>query len=94
MAFVEVKNLVKHFPVRGGILNTVVASVQAVSDVSLEIEKGETLGIIGESGCGRSTLGKSTRHSHLDYHSPGAMRFVSRHTWDPFCYRRLASKKH
>lgn len=59
MSFVEVNNLTKHFPIRGGILNSVVANVQAVSNVSLNIEKGETLGVIGESGCGKSTLGKT-----------------------------------
>lgn len=59
MEFVKVDNLVKHFPVRGGVLNKVVANVQAVNGVSLQIDKGETLGVIGESGCGKSTLGKT-----------------------------------
>ncbi|MEM8756607.1 MAG: ABC transporter ATP-binding protein [Planctomycetota bacterium] len=56
--FIEVKNLVKKFPVRGGILNRVTANVHAVSDVSFGIKKGEILGVVGESGCGKSTLGK------------------------------------
>ena len=51
---VEVKNLVKYFPVRGGLLQRVVAWVQAVEDVSFNIQPGETLGLVGESGCGKS----------------------------------------
>ena len=54
----EIKNLVKHFPIKGGILSREVASVKAVSDVSLTIARGETLGLVGESGCGISTLGR------------------------------------
>lgn len=59
MSFINVQNLSKHFPVHGGFFNRQVAAVQAVNSVSLQIEKGETLGIIGESGCGKSTLGKT-----------------------------------
>ncbi|UCD97982.1 MAG: dipeptide ABC transporter ATP-binding protein [Chloroflexota bacterium] len=53
----KVKNLVKYFPVRGGILKRIVAWVQAVDDVSFTIHRGETLGLVGESGCGKSTVG-------------------------------------
>ena len=55
----EVNNLVKYFPVRGGLLQRVQAHVRAVDDVSFFVRKGETLGLVGESGCGKTTLGRS-----------------------------------
>jgi peptide/nickel transport system ATP-binding protein/oligopeptide transport system ATP-binding protein len=54
----EVTDLVKEFPVRGGLLQTQVATVKAVSGVSFSVEHGQTLGIVGESGCGKSTTGR------------------------------------
>ena len=56
---VVVENLVKYFPVRGGILQRVQAWVQAVDDVSFTIREGETLGLVGESGCGKTTVGRT-----------------------------------
>jgi oligopeptide/dipeptide ABC transporter ATP-binding protein len=56
---VQVKNLVKYFPVRGGVLQRVVAWVQAVDDISFTIRQGETVGLVGESGCGKTTVGRT-----------------------------------
>ena len=55
----EVKDLTVRFPVTGGVLARKVAEVRAVDGVSLELHKGETLGLVGESGCGKSTEGRT-----------------------------------
>ncbi|MCI0520517.1 MAG: dipeptide ABC transporter ATP-binding protein [Chloroflexi bacterium] len=56
---VQVKDLVKYFPVRGGVFQRVVAWVQAVDKVSFTVRKGETVGLVGESGCGKTTVGRT-----------------------------------
>ncbi len=56
---VVVENLVKYFPVRSGLLQRVTANVKAVDGVSFTIKRGETLGLVGESGCGKTTVGRT-----------------------------------
>ena len=56
---IRVEHLKKFFPVKGGVLQRVVAWAQAVNDVSFTIKEGETLGLVGESGCGKTTVGRT-----------------------------------
>lgn len=59
MSLLEVKGLKVHFPVRQGLFSRVKGYVRAVDGVSFSIEPGETLGLVGESGCGKTTLGRA-----------------------------------
>ena len=60
----RVRGLTKHFPVRGGMFMRTVGQVHAVDDVSFELDVGETVGLVGESGCGKSTVGKTLLRLH------------------------------
>jgi len=58
-ALLEVRDLVKHFPIRRGLLSRVVGQVHALDGIRLRVFKGQTLGLVGESGCGKTTAGKT-----------------------------------
>ena len=85
-ALLEVRDLVKHFPVRGGVLLRKIGDVHAVDGVSFALQRGETLGLVGESGCGKTTVGRTIlnllRASSGDVLFEGRdLRSLSRREW-------------
>jgi len=72
----EVRNLKKYFPVRGGILLRQVAAIHAVDDISFDVKQEETLGLVGESGCGKTTLGRTILR--LIKADAGTVRYMGR----------------
>ncbi|MFR1759397.1 MAG: ATP-binding cassette domain-containing protein, partial [Christensenellaceae bacterium] len=58
-ALLQVQHLKKYFPIKGGLVRRTVGHVRAVDDVSFTLSRGKVLGIVGESGCGKSTVGRT-----------------------------------
>lgn len=63
-AIIQVKNLVKYYPIKSGVMQRVTGHVKAVDDVSFDIEKGKVMGLVGESGCGKTTVGRTLLRLH------------------------------
>src|SRR5690625_2976331 len=69
----KVENLKKYFPIKGGFLGRTVNNVKAVDDITFEIQEGETVSVVGESGCGKSTTGRAILR--LDEPTAGSVEF-------------------
>ncbi|TVQ52644.1 MAG: ABC transporter ATP-binding protein [Phycisphaerales bacterium] len=79
-ALLKVEDLKTHFPVRRGVLQRTVGYVKAVDGVSFELKRGETLGLVGESGCGKTTVGRTILR--LIPHTSGRVLFEGRNVFD------------
>jgi len=77
---IVVRDLVKYFPIRSGLLQRVTANVKAVDGVSFSIKQGETLGLVGESGCGKTTVGRTLLR--LVPHTSGSVYFKDQNIFD------------
>ncbi|MDR6225589.1 ABC transporter ATP-binding protein [Desmospora profundinema] len=76
----QVKNLKKYFPIKKGFLQRTIGHVKAVDNISLDVYKGETFGLVGESGCGKSTTGRTILR--LDRPTEGSIRFAGQDITD------------
>jgi len=89
----SVRDLVKNFPVRGGgIIPRTIGQVQAVSGVSFDVERGQTLGLVGESGCGKSTVGRAVLQ--LRRATSGSVRFEGQELTDMDARRLRGVRRH
>src|SRR5688572_15144627 len=87
-ALIEIDHLRTWFPIRAGIIRRTVGHIRAVDDVSFEIRKGEILGLVGESGCGKTTLGRTLLR--LERPTAGSARLDGR---DIFAFKGRALKE-
>ena len=87
MSLLEIKNLKVHYPIRGGFFNKVVDHVYAVDGVSMVIEQGKTYGLIGESGSGKSTIGKTI--IGLEKATAGEILYNGKNILDPKVRKEL-----